>query len=389
MTSGIDDLQIEALRNRRGEKWAHYPKDVIPAWVADMDFEIAAPIREAIIGRVNQFDCGYPVGARDTGLPEIFVERMRSKFAWEINESQVDLFNDVVQGIYFGLLALSEEQDGVVIQTPIYPPFLSSVTETKRRTIECPLNLGDRYYEIDFDALQASIANDKRARILLLCNPHNPTGRCFTRAELEAISEIVLRYDLYVISDEIHADLILDQVPHIPIASLGQEIAARTVTLMSASKAFNMAGVCMAFAVYGGTEIKNLFSKVPRHIRGGISALSVAGVTAAFTEGESWLSSVLSRLRANRDLIVEHAAQNWSGIRYSPTQATYLAWLDCRQLPIEASAYQFFLDKAQVALSDGARFGHPGEGFARLNFATSEKILKEILSRMDSALKDR
>lgn len=381
---GIDDLQINVLENRRGEKWSHYEGGVIPAWVADMDFELALPIREAIIERVNRFDCGYPVGVRETGLPEIFAERVADKFDWQIEPAQVDLFNDVVQGIYFGLLAFSEEQEGVLVQTPIYPPFLSSVAETKRRVIECPLQAGKHQYEIDFDSLEMAI--DKGTRVLLFCNPHNPTGRCFSKSELESLATLVLKHRLYVICDEIHADLILDDTPHIPLASLDREIAARTVTLMSASKAFNMAGICMAFAVYGGPEVEKLFSKVPRHLRGGLNALSVAGVSAAFTAGDSWLQSVVARLRSNRDLLHEHVASNWSQVSYLSTQATYLAWLDCRKLPIENSAYRFFLENAKVALSDGARFGNPGKGFARLNFATSEEILREILTRMDHAI---
>ena len=263
------------------KKWSHYADDILPAWVADMDFELAMPIRRAIVERVNRFDCGYPVGPRETGLPEIFAERVARKFDWHINPSQVDLFNDVVQGIYFGLLALSKERDGVIVQTPIYPPFLSSVAETKRRVIESPLVSGRNYYEMDLEALQASI--DESTRILLFCNPHNPTGRCFSRGELNNLAELVLKHDLYVISDEIHADLVLDEVPHIPFASLDPEVARRTVTLMSASKAFNMAGICMAFAVYGSPELEKLFSSVPGHLRGGLNALSVAGVTAAFT----------------------------------------------------------------------------------------------------------
>ncbi|MGR8946790.1 MAG: MalY/PatB family protein [Gammaproteobacteria bacterium] len=389
MVAGIDDLQLSALRCRHGEKWSHYEADVIPAWVADMDFELAAPIREAIIGRVSSFDCGYPVAAHDTGLPQIFADRVAKKFNWQINPSQVDLFNDVVQGIFFGLLTLCGEQDGVLIQTPIYPPFLSSVEETKRRTITSPLIQGKERFEIDFDHLEDQIKMHK-PRVFLFCNPHNPSGRCFTRDELEKLSELVLKHEMYVISDEIHADLILDDSPHIPFASINDKVATRTVTLMSASKAFNMAGVCMAFAVFGGSEVKKLYRKVPRHLRGALSALSVAGVSAALTQGESWLTNVLARLRENRDTIVAHTNRHWPHITYLPTQATYLAWLDCRnlksELDISITPYEFFLKNARVALSDGARFGEPGVDFARLNFATSKDILDEILARMDKAL---
>ena len=389
MIDGINNLDLVELRKRQGEKWSHYPEDVIPAWVADMDFEIAEPIRQAIIERVSHFDCGYPVAARDTGLPEIFVERVARKFHWHIDTSQVDLFNDVVQGIYFGLLSLSQEQDGVLIQTPIYPPFISAVEETQRRVITSPLVQGESKFEIDFDHLEEQI-DEGGVRILLFCNPHNPSGRSFTRPELERLGELILKHRLFVISDEIHADLILDKRRHIPIASLSEEIAARTVTLMSASKAFNMAGVCMAFAVFGGREVKNAFRKVPRHLRGGVSALSVAGVGAAFSQAEAWLQQVLQTLVQNRDLLHSHVTTRWPQIKYLSTEATYLAWLDCRELvrerSIEVSPYEFFLANGRVALSEGLRFGEPGRGFVRLNFATSPSILEEILARMDAAL---
>ena len=391
MITGIDDLKISDLRGRQGEKWSHYPADVIPAWVADMDFEIAEPIRQAIIERVSTFDCGYPVAAADTGLREIFTERVERKFAWHVEPNQVELFNDVVQAIYFGLLALSNEDDGVLIQTPIYPPFFGAVEQTKRRVAASPLVQGNSQFEIDFEHLEAQLVN-KNARILMLCNPHNPTGRCFTRQELERLAELVLAHELYVISDEIHADLVLDGRLHIPISSLDEQIAARTVTLMSASKAFNMAGVCMAFAVFGGQAIRNAFRKVPSHLRGGMSALSVAGVTAALTKAEPWLEQVLLTLTENRNRLLSHVSNEWEDITYHSTEATYLAWLDCRRLVRErrmtSTPYQYFLDKGRVALSEGRRFGEPGEGFVRLNFATSPSILGEILSRMDSALAD-
>ncbi|MEM7466441.1 MAG: PatB family C-S lyase [Pseudomonadota bacterium] len=380
---------MSSLRARQGEKWSHYSNDVIPAWVADMDFQLAAPIREAIVSRIERFDCGYPVAARDTGLPEIFVERVAKKFNWPVNVSQVDLFNDVVQAIYFGLLSLSDSNDAVLIQTPIYPPFISSIEETGRQLVTSPLVQGVEKYEIDFDHLESQIISAK-AKLLLFCNPHNPSGRCFTKTELERLTNLVLEHDMYVISDEIHADLVLDGCTHIPLASLSSSIAERTVTLMSASKTFNMAGVCMAFAVFGSDDLKRRFKKVPRHLRGAVSALSVAGVSAAFNSGEPWLNAVLERLRTNRDLLFEHIKENWSGIRYLGNEATYLAWLDCRQLladhKIEQTAYQFFLEHARVALSDGARFGEPGIGFARLNFATSANILEEIIQRMDKSL---
>ncbi len=380
----IDDLDIESLRLRSGEKWTHYPADVLPAWVADMDFEIAEPIRAAIERRVAMSDCGYPVAAAATGLPEILSARVAERFGWKISPGQVDLFNDVVQAIHFGLLGLADDGDGVVIQTPIYPPFIGATVATQRQPVLCPLVAGRDGYEIDFDHMRESLDGD--ARILLLCNPHNPSGRCFSRSELEELAEITLSNNLTIISDEIHADLVFAPSTHIPIASLSQEIAERTVTLMSASKAFNIAGICMAFAVFGGDAIRKKFDKIPRHLRGGVSALSVAAVTAAMTEGQPWLDRVLECLRGNRDYLHRHANASWSrAVHYVP-EATYLGWFDFRPYDLEPNPYTFFLERGKVALGNGARFGDPGRGFVRLNFATSRNILEKITDRMDRAL---
>lgn len=380
----IDNLNLDLLRQRQGEKWTHYPADVLPSWVADMDFEIAQPIRTAIERRISNSDCGYPVPGGATGLPEIFSARVRQRFGWEVVPDQVDLFNDVVQAIYFGLLSLASDGDGVVIQTPIYPPFIEATNATQRRLVLCPLVAGRIGYEIDFDQMRAAI--DGSTKILLLCNPHNPTGRCFSRSELEGLAEIALTNDLSIISDEIHADLVFDAHTHIPIASLSSEVAERTVTLMSASKAFNIAGICMAFAVFGGDEIRKKFDKIPRHLRGGISALSVAAVTAALSEAQPWLDEVVDYLQGNRDYLTDHIREQWPHVGSYAPEATYLAWLDFRSYNLLPDPYAFFLERGKVALGNGARFGEPGRGFVRLNFATSRRILEQITSRMDHAL---
>ena len=380
----IGALDIDRLRLRAGEKWSHYPPDVLPSWVADMDFEIAAPIRAAVEHCLSVSDCGYPVPADRTGLAEILSERVAERFGWRISPDRVELFTDVVQAIYFGLLALADDGEGVVIQTPIYPPFISATSTTERRLVFCPLSVGPGGFEIDFDQMRERI--DAGTRVLLLCNPHNPSGRCFTRVELEGLASIALDHDLAIISDEIHADLVFQPHRHIPIASLSPEVAERTVTLMSASKAFNIAGICMAFAVFGGDSIRKRFAKIPRRLRGGVSALSIAAVTAALTDGQPWLDEVLRYLQANRDFVRSHATANWPQAVHFPPQATYLGWFDFRRYELSPSPYAFFLDHARVALGDGARFGDPGRACVRLNFATSRSILEQITGRMDNAL---
>ena len=383
----FDVLDLESLRESPGEKWALYPGDVIPAWVADMDFPVAEPIRTVLRRAADRSYLGYPINPRVEDLPTLFAERARTRYAWEVDPRRVEILTDVVQGIYVGLQRFSGPDDGVVVQTPIYPPFLEAVRETGRRLVDCPLVAGDARYEIDFDALRGAI--DARTRVLLLCHPHNPTGRVFTRAELEALAELAIERDLCVISDEIHADLVYPGHRHVVFATLGPEVGRRTLTLMSASKAFNIASLRCAVAAFGSDELQRSFLEVPRHVRGGISGLSLAATEAAWRHGQPWLDRALAYLEGNRDFLLAFLKERLPDVRCLPPEATYLAWLDCRALELEPSPYEFFLERGRVALSDGRRFGRPGRGFARINFATSRVLLTEILERMARAVAER
>ncbi|MEX2480428.1 MAG: MalY/PatB family protein [Gammaproteobacteria bacterium] len=380
----FDDINEAGLRRRRGEKWNHYPADVLPAWVADMDFVVAEPIRAALAGRLEAADLGYPQSHRRTGLPELFAERVAARFDWSIAAADVLILSDVVQGLYLALESYSERGDGVVIQTPIYPPFLHAVAETGRRAVCCDLQPGATRYEIDFATMEAAI--DSGCRVFMLCNPHNPSGRAFTADELGRIADLVCRHDLVLVSDEIHADLILAPARHIPVASLSDDIAARTVTLMSASKAFNIAGLCMAFAHFGSPALRRRFERIPAHLRGGTNTLSIAAVEAAWRHGQPWLDEVLATLRANRDRVAEFVAARWPAVGHLPPEATYLAWLDLRKLELEPSPQAWLLEHARVALNEGRTFGPAGEGHVRLNFATSSALLETLLERLDGAL---
>lgn len=380
----FDDINEAGLRRRRGEKWNHYPADVLPAWVADMDFVVAEPIRAALAARIDAADFGYPQPHRRTGLPERFAARVATRFGWAVDPDDVVLLSDVVQGLYLALETFSAPGDGVVIQTPIYPPFLHAAAETGRRAVCCPLLPGPAQYEIDFDRLEAEI--DSTTRIFMLCNPHNPTGRVFNEQELVRIAEIVCRHDLVLVTDEIHADLVFAPRRHIPIAALDAEIAARTLTLMSASKAFNIAGLCMAFAHFGSATLRQRFERVPAHLRGGTNTLSIAAVDAAWRDGQPWLDAVLAVLAANRDRVAAFVASRWPSVRHLPPQATYLAWLDMRALDLQPNPHAWLLEHARVALNDGRNFGAEGVGHARLNFATSPALLETILGRLDEAL---
>ena len=351
-----------------------------------MDFEPAPAIRSAIETILRDGDTGYSAPSRRQALAEVFADRMALRFDWRIDPSEVRLVSDVVQGIETALLLYSPEGDGIVVQTPIYPPFLSAVGGCRRRLVENPLQRTTNGWEMDLDHLRANI--DSGTKVLLFCNPHNPTGRCFSRTELEELAEVVLEHDLLVIADEIHQDLVYSETWHIPFASISPEVAWRTVTLTSATKAFNVAGLCSAIIHIGNKNIRADFDDLPSHVLGRLSVPGLAAMEAAWTAGDEWSQAVVPYLQHNRDTVARVLAEKIPAIDHVPPDATYLAWLDCRQLGLEPTPAEFFLEKARVKLSEGRDFGSPGEGFLRLNFATSKAVLDEILERMVGAMEE-
>lgn len=379
----LDDLDIELLRRRRGAKWANVPADVIPAWVADMDFPVAEPIARVLVEMAGGSDLGYPSGPRADGLATVFARRMHERFGWSVDPARVEVITDVVQGLHLAVSLFSEPGDAVVTPLPIYPPFLEAVRANGRVPVWKHFVPTAEGYRIDFERLGAELS--PRTRMLLVCNPHNPTGRVLDAQELRALADLALERDLVVVSDEIHADLIYDGRRHLPLANLGPEIAARTITLTSATKAFNIAGLRCSVAVFGTAELHRRFRSVHAHARGGIGILGMAASAAAWSEGQPWQDAVVRYLEGNREIVAEHV-RRWKGVVHTAPEATYLAWLDFRALGLEPTPQAFFLERGRVALSEGLDFGESGRGHARLNFATSRPILSEILGRMDRAL---
>jgi cystathionine beta-lyase len=381
----LDRFDLAALRARRGVKWTRYGPRVLPAWVADMDFAVAPPIRERLAGLASNSDLGYAPLPQDTGMRELFAERMARRFGWELDAERVVVITDVLQGLAASIDLLCEPGDGVVVQTPIYPPFLEIVAGSGRRLVENRLLQDAERYEIDFAALERSI--DDRTRLLLLCNPHNPSGRVLSVEELDALATLACERDLIVVADEIWGDLVFPPHRHVPLATRGAEIAARTITLTSATKSFNLAGLPCAFAHFGSARLIERFQRLTPHLLGGVGIAAIEATRAAWSEGDLWLEEVRAILDRNRRALSGLLARRIPTITYLPPEATYLAWLDCRRLDLEEGPGRFFLKSAQVALNDGRRFGVAGEGFARLNFATSAELLQEIVERMSSALR--
>jgi len=380
----LEALELERLRARRSIKWSQYGPDCLPAWVAEMDFHVAEPIREVLREALAHSDFGYPQSSQALGLEEALAERMQRRYNWQLDPARVEVLNDVVQGLWIALLAFSAPGDGAVVQTPIYPPFLDSVRKAGRQLRLSPLVAAADRYVIDFDELREV---SRGARLLLLCHPHNPTGRVFTRGELEQLAALVLERDLCVVSDEIHADLSFQARDFVPFASLGPELAERTVTLTSASKAFNIAGLRCAFAHFGSPELQDRFNAcVPRHARGGVGILGQHCTLAAWRGGDPWLDEVKKTLDGNRRFLVQEFARAVPQLGVRLPEATYLAWLDCQGLALPVSPARHFLEQARVALSDGAYFGPGFERCARLNFGTSPALLSEIVQRLVAAV---
>jgi cystathionine beta-lyase len=379
------DLSLEQLRGRPGAKWTRHPDDVLPAWVADMDVEPAPVVRAALQGLLVAGDLGDPEERPGPVLAPVFVERMRRRFAWEIDAERVVPFTDVVQGIEVVLHLVTEPGDGVLIQTPIYPPFLATLDIAARRLVDHPLQRTPDRWELDVDAL-GTLVEVERPRVLLLCNPHNPCGRAFRRDELEALAATAADHDLLVISDEIWADLVHAPHEHVPFATISDDAAARTVTLTSATKAFAMPAVKCAVAHVGPDDLLARLIGLPTHLFGSIGQFGVVATVAAWEDGDDWLAATLDHLVAQRKRLVELMDEWLPSVPWVPPEATYLAWLDCRPLGLATEPCEYFLAHARVALGRGPDFGVHGEGFVRLNFATTDEVLTRVVERMASVL---
>jgi len=393
LVAGVETIGFElnraALQARRNTKWNQYEPDVLPAFVAEMDFAVAAPIQVAIERTVRDGDYGYPLrdGKRvEAAIASAFVTRMKALYDWDVSPELVMPIADLVQGTFAPIVAFSDPGDGVILQTPNYPPFREAITTTERQLI--PLAMRDDGTRHVFDLGELAPAACKTARIFVLCNPQNPTGRVFRRDELLAIARFVIEHDLIVISDEIHSDLVYGGHRHIPFASLGADVAARTITLNSATKSFNIPGLRCAVLAFGSDELRARFHKrIPSRLLGGCNIIGVDATVAAWTESQPWLDAVMAHLTKARELVTQVLRAEVPDVHFHVPEATYLAWLDCSQIKQPGSAFQFFLDQARIGFSAGETFDPACEKFVRLNFATSIPILEEILDRFVRAIK--
>ncbi|MEU2926888.1 aminotransferase class I/II-fold pyridoxal phosphate-dependent enzyme [Streptomyces sp. NPDC007251] len=375
-------LGLEQLRRRTSMKWRTYPEDVLPLWVAEMDVPLAGPVVRAVTDALALGDTGYPAG---TAYAEALAAFAADRWNWDgIAVERTAIVPDVMLGVVEMIKLVTGPGDPVVVNPPVYPPFFLFVTHMDRRVIEAPLGADQR---LDLAALEQAFreasAGSGRAAFLL-CSPHNPTGTVHTAGELAAVAALAERYGVRVVADEIHAPLVAPGTAFVPYLSVPG--AERGLSLMSASKGWNLAGLKAALALAGPEAAPDL-GRLPEEVSHGPSHVGVIAHTAALREATDWLDALLAGLQANRRLLTGLLAEHLPAIRPYPAEATYLAWLDCRALGLGDDPAQVFLDRGRVALSSGLPFGTGGAGHVRLNLATSPEILTEGVRRMAAALK--
>lgn len=378
----LDTLDLATLTKRPGIKWAlATARGALPAWIADMDFPVAEPIRDALVEAVHS-ELGYPAwddgSPTDNPLIEAFVGRMSTRYGYAPQPGHVRVFTELIQALQAVLHVATRPGDAVAMHTPAYPPFVRTLEAMGRRLVPIAMVDTEDGWSFDTDRLAADVARHE-CRALILVNPHNPTGRVFTPDELRALAEVVQRHDLLVIADEIHAELAYEPHRHVPFATLAPDLAARTVTLTSASKAFNLAGLRCSVADVAPARVRAALDALPPLLLGQPSSLGVLGTLAAWRHGEPWLTEVRTILDRNRRLVADALPP---GVRHHPPEATYLAWLDWRALALGDDPAATLLTRNGVMLSSGPDFGPGGQGYVRLNFATSEPILTEVLRRL-------
>jgi cystathionine beta-lyase len=388
---------FDSIIERRGTnsiKWRQYPQDVLPLWVADMDFAAPEQIRVALQRVVEQGVLGYEFPTKE--LRETVAARMQTLYGWQVSPEAVVATPGVVAGFTLAANALCSAGQGLLVQPPVYPPFLkvNASVGLVRQDAQLVAETGasTQRYEVDFDVFQKAIhSGGARTGMFLLCNPHNPTGQVYTKDDLVRMADICLRNDISICSDEIHSEILLGGMKHIPIAALDPEIADHTITLIAPSKTFNIPGLFCGFAIIPNKDMLERYKKTVERMAMHVSSPGLAAAQVAFSGTcDAWLAALCAYLTRNRDFLVEFVRDELNGIKTTIPDATYLAWLDCTE-PIKSgiirgTPYEFFLKSAKVALNEGREFGSGGEGFVRLNFGCPRAILVEALTRMKSAL---
>ena len=370
-------------------KWNLYKKDILPMWVADMDFPSPKPILDALKKQLDHGVLGYE-WAHGTKLPEVVANRMERLYKWKVQPEAVLTVTGIVSGYSVAVRAFEASKKGMAIQTPVYNEFHEVKNNIGVPQVDIPFvkNVKGNIltYEIDWELFEKRI---KKVGIFLLCNPHNPLGIIFSRKELTRMAEICIKHNVLIVSDEIHSELLLDGNKFTPMAKLSREIEQHVITLVAPSKTFNVAGLFCGFAIIPNVELRKRYETELSHLRLHAASPGLHASKVAFSgKCDGWLAELNRHLTGNRDFLVDYVTKFMPGVRTTLPDATYLGWLDFTQSDIDGSPFDFFKEKAKVALSDGKIFGKEGIGHVRINFGTSRAILKEGLDRMKNAMED-
>lgn len=385
----MSSFDFDSVPDRHGtdsQKWQKYAgRDILPLWVADMDFKSAPAIVDALHRRVDHGIFGYARPVKST--VDAIVEAMDQRYGWKIEPAWIVWLPGLVVGLNVMAQAFAQAGEEVLTLTPVYPPFMSAPKNSARVSVGAPWQLnagGGSHWEIDWDALEQAVSS--KTKVFYLCNPHNPLARVWRREELMRLADFCERHNLILCSDEIHCDLILEpSLPHIPTALLSPEIAARTITLMAPSKTYNIPGLGTSMAIIPDNMRRARFVRATAGIVAEVTSLGYTACEAAYRDSEPWRQALLSYLRGNRDYLLTALDRDLPGIRVeAPVEATYLMWLDVTALGLESPAAHF--ERHGVGLSDGAIFGSPKGSHVRLNFGCPRATLTEALRRMKSAL---
>lgn len=368
-------------------------KDIIPMWVADMDIPIAKPITEALRKRTEHEIYGYSLSEPKSTVDAV-VQRLQRKFGWQVRPEWVIFTPGVVPALYSILRSLTVPGDAVIHQDPVYYPFWSAIEDNGCHVANNPLQLvGDRY-QIDFEGLEKLFhprrrmgVMPNRVKAMVLCNPHNPVGRVWTREELTRMGEIVLKHNAIMVSDEIHGELLFKGQQHIPFAMLSKEFEQNSITCLAPSKTFNLAGLEASVVIIPNPQLRDRFKKIRKGFLPGCNVFGLVAMEAAFNEGDVWLEQFLDYMQGNLDFLVDFFVRQIPRIKVIKPEGTYLVWLDCRSLGMDTLALERFMNqKARVGLDHGIAFGPSGVGFERINIACPRSLLKEALERIATAV---
>ncbi|MEZ4630989.1 MAG: PatB family C-S lyase [Deinococcales bacterium] len=381
----FDKLSIDSLSARPNMKWQKYPQGVLPLWVADMDFPTSSLIIEALRQCAEENNLVYQDYEGIAGLKDAIITRQAERYYWQLEPQDIWLVHGVIPAMFLANLALASSGEATIMQTPIYPPFMMSVENTGRKLVTNPLvyNSSQKRWEIDFEALEAQITPE--TRLFMLCNPHNPTGRVFSRAELEQLAEIILKHRLWVLSDELHSDLTFGQ-KHIPFASISDDIAMRTATIFGPTKAFNIAGLKIGILVAQNPQLMKRLKDIGFGLLMAPNIFAQVATLTAYTQADDWLADTVHYLDGNRQLIKHFMAEKLPQVRHDSPEGTYLAWFDFGGLELN-KLENILIQDCKLGLNMGDAYGPGGAGFARFNFATSKAIVQEGLDRLFNGLK--